>query len=199
MPMMTELVVYVEGENDVNFLMNINQGIPELKSIIDLEAEKISIIPLVGGNLSKWIEKDYLKHSNIKGFLICDSDRRAGAGNTHQADIDRLREKGNGSDGVMTSKREMENYVNKDLLKSFPLFKNVDFSSIKDWETADIPTFITNQIRKECDFKTVEKKVKRIINGSLSKQITKKDLEDLNAYDEIEGWFKQIRNLYDKK
>jgi hypothetical protein len=39
MPYLSKLVICVEGEYDIKFIKNINQNIPELKEIIDLETE----------------------------------------------------------------------------------------------------------------------------------------------------------------
>lgn len=43
-----------------------------------------------------------------------------------------------------------------------------------------------------------ESDIKSIICGKLSKTITKKDLESLNAWDEVEDWFKKINELVSK-
>ena len=47
-PYLSKLIMCVEGEYDIKFLKNIG-NIPELKRIFDLD--KISIIPMTGGNL----------------------------------------------------------------------------------------------------------------------------------------------------
>lgn len=65
-------VIFVEGENDLNFLMNLNQSIPELKAIIDLKEEEIPIIPLHGGNLTVWFNRDYFKKSSLTQIYITD-------------------------------------------------------------------------------------------------------------------------------
>ncbi len=40
-----------------------------------------------------------------------------------------------------------------------------------------------------------EKAIKGILNGKLSKELTKKYLEELEAFDEIKGWFEKIKEL----
>lgn len=194
MPVLRSLVVYVEGPNDVNFLMNINQKIPELKDIIDLKKEKISLIPLNGGNLIQWIDKNYLGNANVKEFLICDSDKGGHDAERHNEEIEKLRKKGDGSDGILTKKREMENYISKGIYEQH--FKRIDFSDIHDWDTADLPQFILGKLH---DPKINEKIIKQKINGSLAQNITKDSLIELNAFDEVKGWFEKIRDMYQSK
>lgn len=195
MPMMSRLVISVEGENDVNFIMNINQNVPELRDIINLQKEDISIIPLQGGNLTKWINRNYFRNSNVKTFLICDSDKGTSQEDIHKDDIERLKARGNGSDGVTTTKREMENYISKDIYETE--FPNVDFSSIKDWDVEDLPTFIVNKTKSGTEKTNIQENIiKQKINGSLSKKITKSSLDDINAFEEVKTWFEKINNMY---
>jgi hypothetical protein len=51
---------------------------------------------------------------------------------------------------------------------------------------------------KEIKHALKESDIKSIICGKLSKTITKKDLESLNAWDEVEDWFKKINELVSK-
>jgi hypothetical protein len=43
-----------------------------------------------------------------------------------------------------------------------------------------------------------EEDVKGILCGKISKQITKDHLEQLNAWDEVKGWFEKIGEMYAK-
>ena len=83
LPYLSKLVICVEGENDIAFINNINQNIPELKSIIDLKEKDIKVIPMNGGNLSNWVDRNYLNDSNVKEFHLYDSDSNSGP-NTNQ-------------------------------------------------------------------------------------------------------------------
>ena len=78
-----KVVICVEGEYDIKFLTNVNQCIDEYKNIIDLDKEKISLIPLQGGNLKNWVNRNYLKDSNIIEVHIYDRDSNSGK-NTEQ-------------------------------------------------------------------------------------------------------------------
>ena len=101
-----QCVICVEGENDVNFLMNINK-IPEFKEIIDLESERIRIIPLHGSNLVRWVNENYFSESNIKEIHFYDNDRQdyRNIANEIKDANDKRRY------AWITQRREMENYT----------------------------------------------------------------------------------------
>jgi len=189
---LSKLVICVEGENDRAFLLNINQNVPELKSIIDITKEGINIIPMTGSTLIRWIERDYLDGSNIIEFHVYDRDSDL----KYKDSIEQLKSRGNGSCGILTQKLEFENYIAPELYEN--KFK-VDCSTIKDWDNQDIPQFVMN---KSSMFKEkngeAEKIVKSIANGSLSKQMTMELFEKIHAFDEIKDWFLTIRKMFEK-
>lgn len=85
----------------------------------------------------------------------------------------------------------MENYIPACLYESE---FEIDLKDIEDWDNADIGQIVTNKTKKFND----EKIVKSIANGKLTKQITKEHLIELDCYDEIESWFKIIKELNEK-
>lgn len=188
MPYLSRLVICVEGENDIKFLKNINENIPELKHEFDLVENEISIIPLNGGNLKHWVDRNYLKGSNVIEFHIYDSDSNSGK-NTEQykEQCDEINNRSNHSCAVLTQKKELENYVPVSLIEDF---FTIDCSTITDWDNFDLPTFIAGKSGRHAN------EVKSILNGCLAKKITKQHLEDLNAFDEIKGWFTKMKELY---
>lgn len=187
LPYLSKLVVCVEGPNDVNFLRNINQSIPELQEIIDLNQEEISIIPLSGGNLKNWVDRNYLGGSNICEFHLYDRDSNSGR-NTEQYKnaVEKVNQREN-CYAVLTKKREMENYIDKSIYESY---FNKDLSSIENWDEENLPPHFMTA-------KQDEKKVKQIINGCLSRKVTKKLLEKNHAWNEVKGWFEKIKEMYE--
>lgn len=177
-------VICVEGENDVNFLKTINQ-LPELKSIFDLT--DIPIIPMSGGKLEQWIERNYLQHSNVKEFHLYDSDV--------QSYVNKVKQMNNGDDnrrkGINTNLPEMENYIPSNILNDyFEISITEEQAKSKDLfnhllNTAKFP--ITNQGEKK-------KTIKQIINGHLSKKVSFNDLENYGVAEEIENWFTEMKN-----
>jgi ABC-type multidrug transport system ATPase subunit len=190
MPYLTKLVICVEGEHDINFLKNINQNIPEFKSIIDLEEKQISIIPMIGGNLKNWVERNYLKNTNVIEFHIYDSDSDSGK-NTEQykKQVDEINNRPDKSCAVLTKKKELENYIPREIYCTF--FKDVDCNSISDWDNADLPDFFASKTKRK------QGEIKQIANDCLAKQLTKEHLEKLNAFTEIKNWFEKMKELYE--
>lgn len=189
MPYLSRLVICVEGEFDIKFIYNINQNIPEFRNIIDLKEQQINIIPLNGGNLKNWVDRNYLEGSNVTEFHIYDRDSNSGRNSEqYKKQCEKINNRDDNSKCVLTNKREIENYIPKSLIETE---FNIDCSSIKNWDIEDIPTFIAN--------KTIfsNKEVKNIMNGKLSKQLTKDRLVDINAFDEIKSWFNHIKNIYE--
>lgn len=164
--------------------------IPELKSIIDLEKKNISIIPLQGGNLKSWVDRNYLKNSNVKQFHLYDRDSNSGKNTEQYVAVANKANQMEGFKAVVLERREMENYISKSVYEE--TFGDIDFSSIENWTTCDIPKFIQGKITymKETD-------IKSRINGQLSKNMTKLLFEQDGTWDEVKGWFEQIRDLYE--
>lgn len=88
-----------------------------------------------------------------------------------------INERGNGSYATLTSLREMENFIDKSLYESF---LNIDNLSIENWNNEDLPHHFANNHLKEKD-------VKEIINGKLSKGMTKALFEKNGTWEEVKG------------
>lgn len=183
----SKVVLYVEGENDVSFLSNLNKNIPELNSIIDLEKEDISIIPLNGSKLINWINKDYFEFAGVSEIYIVDNDVNEYLEKIEEINITNDHRRF----GWHTSLREMENYCPIELVEDE--FK-IDLSKYKTtWQSLDIPKILMDICKTEInDNKQREKVIKKIINSSISKKITKSQLVANGTWDEIENWFKKI-------
>lgn len=183
----SKVVLYVEGENDVSFLSNLNKNIPELNSIIDLEKEDISIIPLNGSKLIDWINKDYFEFAGVSEIYIVDNDVNEYLEKIEEINITNDHRRF----GWHTSLREMENYCPIELVEDE--FK-IDLSKYKTtWQSLDIPKILMDICKTEInDNKQREKVIKKIINSSISKKITKSQLVANGTWDEIENWFKKI-------
>jgi predicted ATP-dependent endonuclease of OLD family len=187
-----KLIICVEGENDRNFLLNINQSIHELNDIVNLTELKINIIPMNGSSLKNWIERYYLEGSNVIEFHLYDKD----SDEKYKTSISNVNERNNGSFGVLTQRRELENYIHHSLYeKEF----SINCSDKKNsWLEEDVPQFILNrQTRFPNKNKNTENIIKQIANGKLSKQMTKELFEDLGVFDEVKSWFEKIKEMYE--
>ncbi|ASA96118.1 ATP-binding protein [Anoxybacillus sp. FSL W8-0382] len=189
----SKVVICVEGENDINFIRNINQAIDDFKSIIDLEKANISMIGMKGSNLVNWVNRNYLKNSNVIEFHLYDNDRE-----DYRKTIEEIKANNDGRRfGEITSKREMENYIPPELIEEeFGI--NLDLEKM-NWDNVDVPKLLVSKImqRIKCSKKR-EEAIKGCLNGQLSKKITKEHLIYCNSYEEIKSWFEQVAYLYNK-
>lgn len=98
----------------------------------------------------------------------------------YKNEIDKVNSRGDGSKGVLTKKREIENYIPKELVEQeFNINLNVNNN---EWDYYDV----------------AKSEVKERLNGRVSKKITKDHLVQMNAWDEVEGWFKTVKEMVDK-
>lgn len=186
----TKTVIYVEGTNDVNFLININQNISELKSIIDLLDTDISIVPLNGSRLIDWINKDYFGETSVNEIYIVDNDVEK-----YGKLIDDIEIENDGRRfGWHTLLPEIENYIAPELIENE---FNIELSKYKEiWSSTDIPKLLVDLIKQEIkDVKIRENVIKQILNSRVSKRITKEILLKMDRWEEIENWFKKIRDI----
>ena len=141
----------------------------------DLEIRKIY---RTGGKQTIWINA---KHPSNAGFddLLSKKNQELKA---------MIRENGLENSVNLTINTEMRTALWESLGGSITYQKK-----LINWDQCDVPKVsiglcmqnVTNAAERE-------KSIKSWLNGSLSKKITKEDLEDIDAWDEIELWFKKI-------
>jgi len=189
MPTLSKVVVCVEGENDRSFLLNINQNIPELKEIIDLNSREIAIIPMRGGNLRSWIDRNYLEGTGVVEFHLYDRD----LDEKYKDYIEKVKQRPP-STGTLTRKREMENYIHWSLIENeFGI--TIEPEIKREWDTIDVAGYLSKKL-EEAGKKMKEAAIKRKLNQELSQKMTKELFEELGAWDEVRGWFETIRDLF---
>lgn len=96
--------------------------------------------------------------------------------------------------GIITSRREMENYIPKELLETefkFKIDEGVDYSKL------DIPKLLMGKEFQDVPQKDREKVIKEYLNGPLTKKITKAMLINNNSYEEIKSWYELIKIIYE--
>lgn len=189
LPNISKVIWCVEGKNDEQFLKNINKNIPELTNIIDIEnsinSGILSFNLLYGSNCGDYINRYIIKNTNAIEFHLYDKDDN----NKYSEEIDRVNKRQDGSIAKRTNKREIENYIPLHLIESE---FNVKLENITNWDEFDLPSKISQLSNQK------ENKVKEILNCQVAKQITKQDLENLNAWDEIVEWFTIVKKLIEK-
>jgi len=188
LPSIGKVVICVEGESDRKFLLNLS-NIPELESIVSLDNRQIAIIPMSGSNLKTWVNRHYLENSDVIEFHLYDRD----ADEKYKESIDAVNNRQDKSFGTLTLKREIENYIHKDLLSGSDQFSEINLSQINDWNNDDIVSFLCSHTD------LTEGDIKSILCGKLAQGMTKSLLADIDAWDEVEGWFFKIRDLYNSR
>lgn len=190
----SRVVICVEGPNDANFLYNINKVIPEYNRIIDLKKADISIYPLQGGNLLHYVNKNHFRESNIIELHLYDNDV-----DKYKETVEKInREKDGRRFAIITQCREMENYIPIKLIEDrFQCNLSDHYDS---WSEFDLPKQLVDiwDNNNFSDAKEKELAIKKIINGSLTKSITKEMLKEHGVFEEIKGWFEKINELYMK-
>jgi predicted ATP-dependent endonuclease of OLD family len=186
----------LEGPTDIEFFNNISPLFD-----IDLKNDdRIVAISLGGGTLQHWVENNYLRKLNKIEVHIYDNDVAK-----YQKHIDNIIARNNNSWGVLTKKRELENYYHESIV--IPSFANQDKFSISVTidDTSDIPEIIAklrheqrNPTKKwEDQNKDYRGKctsfVKKHLSSKTSLDITKDLLKQKNAFDEIDSWFNEIK------
>lgn len=170
-----------------------NQNIEELKKLIDLKECKksglLAIIPMNGSNLKDWIDRHALENTNVIEYHLYDRD----PDEKYKKQIEKVNSRNDGSKARLTKKREIENYVPKEIIEAeFGITLNIEDSK---WDDLDIAKVI-----QSCDKykKMKEADIKSIICGVCAKKITKDHLVKLGAWDEVKTWFEEIKDLVDK-
>ncbi len=187
-----KLVVCVEGPTDVEFFKRLGKIIDdELK--IDFENYKrVVIIPLGGSILKYWVDNHYLRKLSKPEIHIYDGDKEE-----YNRKAKEINNRGDGSKGFVTNKREIENYVHPKVLED--IFKELTQNSLIDrkqsnwidnWNQLDVPKEIKN---KGVPLK--EKKIKEKITTEGIEKMTLELFKELNAYEEIEQWFKAMKEV----
>lgn len=185
----SKVIVCVEGENDINFLMNIGK-IDEFKNIVDLSSGEVAIVPMNGGTLKNWIQRDYLKDSNVKEIHLYDSDV-----DDYKKTVEEMNALQDGRRrGFITERYEMENYIPIELVEEQ---FNVDLGEYSDrWGIdLDIPKLLVGKVGKSLgrDDAEREKRVKMILNGAVMKNCTYEMIRKMGNELEINKWFDTIR------
>jgi len=200
-----KVVVCVEGYTDIEFLKNVNQNIQEFKDIIDVNEDYILFVFLGGGTLQHYINYSYLDKLEVPQIHIYDSDYNQADTKLHyqyRKYIDEINNKQDMNCGFLTQKAEMENYIHPEIIKTCyqidTSFHSRDSDWLEKWSKKDISNFIHNNSDKSnpiIEPISSKRMSKKHLATELSKQLTKKHLEELQAFNEIKSWFEKIKEL----
>lgn len=187
------VILCLEGPTDVEFFDNICKNFG-----IDIHSDpRIMSLALGGGTLINWVNKNYLRKLNLPEIHIYDRDVAK-----YAATVNKVNSKQN-CWAVQTKMLELENYIHPSLYNiAYPIeeqFVNLSSNWISTWSSRDIPKELSQflKTKKAAGNSNIkgegESSIKNIFSSVLSKHMTEQLFKDLNAYDEVNGWFEQIK------
>ena len=200
-----KVAVCVEGKLDISFLRNINTNIPEIKDIVDLNSEKIIMIPMGGSTLKDWVNERYLEKLELNQVHIYDSDIGSEKENKYKNQVIELN-KISSCKAFETNLREIENYIHPTILEDIGIRFEKEY--LDNWNKLDIGEYCarysyennpdsTKPWSEVTDKKKSEKigRFKKQINMEYSKKLTKCMLEEMEVFDEVKEWFNSIKEF----
>lgn len=191
-----KVILCLEGINDIQFFYNISNLFE-----IDLKSDsRILVIPLGGNTLMEWVNKLFLDKLSLPQIHIYDNDVEK-----YQEAIDVTNNRKDGSFGCLTNMIEMENYIHPVLIKNIyeingDYFINNNERWREQWVSHDIPKELNSFLKNLSERENREiknhstSKIKSKFAQEAAKLMTTELLEDLNAYDEVNGWFNKIKS-----
>ncbi len=196
-----QLLVFVEGTNDIEFLERISTMLNPLNpDVVDFTKEnRVALVPLGGGSLKQWVAKHYLKNLNLPEVHIYDRDDDTPP--KYQAECDTVNSRTDGSWAVITTKRELENYLHPDAIA-----EGMNGISVAFTDTCDVPLIVAKSVHESsesakpwadilADEKELRDKVSRAkkrLNRDAAARMTSSRLTQQDTSGEILGWLTRI-------
>ena len=204
-----KVLVFVEGENDVNGLINYSKILHgDDNTVINLENnEAVTFIPTGGSQLKYYIEKKYLDGLTQSQVHIYDSDKPE-----YVSLVASLNSEGNHRKmGYTTIKSEMENYLHHEAICDCYASLGITLSISSVSDNDDIPLIVAKAVHETSNgdwdninpdpIKNNKKQKSKIsraktnLNGIAVERMTVSRLRQRNGYNEIRGWLEKIREL----
>ncbi len=187
-----KLVLCVEGHTDVEFFKRLGNMLnDDLK--IDFENDKkVLLISLGGTDLKHWVDNHYLRKLGKTEIHIYDGDKEENGRKAEE-----INNPGDENKGFVIYKREIENYVHPEILED--IFRELNQNSLIDrnqsncidnWNKLDVSNEIKNK-----GVPLRGKKIKEKITTEGIEKMTLELFKELDAYEEIEQWFKAIKEV----
>ena len=199
-----QALVFVEGPNDIEFLERISFMLKqEIDDVVDLANDnRIAIVPLGGGSLKQWVAKHYLRNLDLPEIHIYDRDDEIPP--KYQPECDAVNGRGDNSWAVITSKRELENYLHPEAIAD-----GMDGIIVAYTDTCDVPLIVAKTIHDSSgsqkpwadvlsDHKTLADKVsraKRRLNREAAAKMSIDRLKQIDPANEIIDALKRIRSM----
>lgn len=202
-----KVLVCVEGKHDISFLRTIGSIIHQTQpDLIDLAQEesndKLIFIPLGGSQLKIWVAENYLKQLSVPQFYIFDGDVKG-----YRNSASEVNSRDNTDMAVITSKRELENYLHQDAIKTIEAIEVVvdDEGDVPERVAKALHAIHDESISWEdlcnSDSANLKKKKKRKIdrakhhlNSTGVQNMTWAMLQERDPQKEIISWIEKIQS-----
>jgi predicted ATPase len=199
-----QVLVFVEGTNDIEFLERISTMLkPGMDDVVDFNNDiRIALVPLGGGSLKHWVARRYLRNLNIPEVHIYDRDDATPP--KYQAECDMVNTRTDGSWAVITTKREIENYLHADAISD-----GMEGIAVTFTETCDVPLLVAKAVHESsgsvkpwadvlADTKLLADKIskaKKRLNRDAAARMTVARLAQQDTAGEISDWLRRIHTM----
>lgn len=142
-----QVLVFVEGTNDIEFLERISTVLKQDNAdVVDfINDDRVALIPLGGGSLKHWVDKHYLRNLRLPEVHIYDHDDPPPK---YKPQCDIVNARNDKSWAVITSKRELENYLHSDAID-----EGMKGIKITITDTIDVPLTVAQSIHESSESK----------------------------------------------
>ncbi len=197
-----KLIVCVEGPSDIEFLEHSSLLLNSDDNSLPCLRDNVSIamVSLGGGTLKHWVNKHYLRNLNIPEFHIYDRDEENPP--KYQDAANNVNNRKDGSQAILTTKREIENYIHPEAIKE------VTEISLSYGDMDDVGEMLakethssSNDTQNPWDSLSNDKKREKIKNakkrlcGEILKKMTLDMLNQQDTNGEIKGWLKEMNKM----
>lgn len=182
-----KVLLCVEGPTDVEALKSLSSALHAQDSrILNLSADpRVAFVLLGGGNLTHWVNEHYLKDLNRPEVHIYDNDVAK-----YQTHIDTVNSRTDGSWGTLTSKREIESYLDSEAIKHS---MNV---TITFGDHDDVPKLVSDALASEPALTNLNPgNVKKKLADLAFPLMTADRIAARDPDGDILGWFSKIGSL----
>lgn len=186
-----QVILCLEGPTDVDFFNNIGNCFD-----LDLKNDnRILAIPLGGGTLMHWVNKNYLAKLNKPEVHIYDNDVKK-----YMQAVEQVNQK-HGCWAALTTKYELENYIHPKHIKNVygitDDFVKTEGDWLNDWNNKNIPSDLSDflkALKRNGNPHIIgegQGTIKNILSQQAAKLMSIDDFKELDAYNEISGWFER--------
>lgn len=187
-----KVLICVEGPNDIHFLRHMSLILFQNGDInCDVfNDSRFAHLILGGSTLQSWVSEHYLSNIGLREFHLYDRDNINQQTQQHhyQREVDTVNRRGDGSIALLTTRREIENYLHINAINAYfePLLGN----QINIVITAD--SDVENDIMPFLRGRHWGRNPKSLLNHEVAEKMTVEMLHDNGTFDEIKGWFDTI-------